>query len=123
MRTTERQARNDRIVQLRSRGLTVRKVAQEVGVSERHCARVLKERSEHRHSRTNSDAQGSSTSSASAVELLDRLQEAMADLASLAHQHAGRYDLTGAFQIEFMVRRADNAIAELRRRGEQLTPL
>jgi len=120
MRTTDRHARNDRIVHLRARGLTLGKIAEQVGLSERHCARVLKERSEHRRSDSPA-ARRASYSDATGAELLDKLQEATADLAAEAREHAGRYGVLAHLRIEYALRQAEEAIAELRGRTEVLS--
>jgi hypothetical protein len=122
MRTTERHARNDRIVQLRARGHTLRQIAEEVGVSERHCARVLNERREHRRSESPAAPRRASYSDATVVQLLDKVQEATADLAAEARGQAGRYGLLANLRIESALGEAEHAIAELRGRTEEFSP-
>ena len=122
MSTTARHARNDRIVQLRARGLTMKQIADEVGVSERHCARILEERMRPSRSSTSLPAQATGTSSATATELLDRLQGTVGDLAETARVQAGRYNVGGVLRIEILHNMAECAIEELRRRTAQLAP-
>jgi AraC-like DNA-binding protein len=118
MRTTARHARNDRIVQLRARDWTLKKIAEEVGLSERHCARILEERKQTDHLKTNGPAEGTGMSNATATELLDRLQETVGDLAALvwAGPTSG---LRAALVLELTRLEAERSIDELRRRSEE----
>lgn len=118
MRTTERHARNDRIVQLRTRGLTLKEIAEEVGVSERHCNRVLEERRQSNRSKTNGPTGGTDMSNATATELLDLLQETVGDFAARAWAATGS-DLGASLRLELMHRDAERSIDELRRRSEE----
>lgn len=120
--TTARHARNDRIVQLRNQGLKMKKIATEVGVSERHCARVLHERKQTTYSSEKGPGSSLSSSDATATELLDHLQKMVADLATIARTKAGPYDTGGVIRIEISQQMAENTIGELRRRSQQLVP-
>ncbi|MDP9145439.1 MAG: helix-turn-helix domain-containing protein [Actinomycetota bacterium] len=122
MRTTERHARNDRIVQLRARGLTMKQIAAEVGVSERHCARILDERKQTTLSST-SRSEGEGPSDASATKLLDRLQTTVGDIAAIARAKAGPYGTATILRVGIMLGFAERDIEELRRRSELLTPM
>jgi len=122
MRTTERHARNDHIVQLRLRGYTMKQIAAEVGVSERHCARILDERKQATRSST-SLSEGKSLSSASTTEVLDRLQTTVGSLAATAELKAGPNDVGAIIRVGLERHFAEQDIAELRRRSEQLAPI
>jgi AraC-like DNA-binding protein len=118
MRTTERHARNDRIVQLRTRGLTLKEIAEEVGVSERHCNRILEERRQSNRSKTNGPTGGTDMPNATATELLDLLQETVGDFAARAGAAAGS-DFGALLRLALMHRKAESSIDELRRRSEE----
>jgi hypothetical protein len=124
MRTTDRHARNDRIVYLRLQGWTITKIAAECGMSERHCARILEERKQTGWSGPGSPVvDGADLSSASASELLDALEARVGDLARMAReQPAQQQSLGRALRLEVTVKMAERKIAELRRRTDQLAP-
>jgi AraC-like DNA-binding protein len=123
VRTTARHCRNDRIVALRARGLTIRKIAEEVGVSERHCARILDERKQGARSSPSQPAQSTSPPNSTATELLDRLQGTVGDLAAIARERSDRYSVGQSIRVEVMLRLAEGDIAELRRRSALFTPV
>jgi AraC-like DNA-binding protein len=120
--TPGRHARNDRVVQLRARGFTLKQIAADVGVTERHCARILDERKE---SICSSDSRfgGKGSSNASTAALLDGLQRTVGDLAAIALAKASPYDTGPTLRVELMRGLAERDITELRRRSELLTPM
>ncbi len=120
MSTTARHARNDRIVQLRARGLTIREIAEDAGVSERHCARILEERKQTTRSSTSRPTHGTGPSSATVTELLDRLQTTVGDLAAVAR--GGSLGLGASLRVEITLNMAEQTISELRGRSDQLAP-
>jgi AraC-like DNA-binding protein len=122
MRTTERHTRNDRVVQLRARGFTLKQIAADVGVSERHCARILAERKEATCS-SNTRLAGKGSLNASTTAVLDRLQRTVGDLAAIALAKGGPYDTGPILRVGVMRELADQDITELRRRSELLTPM
>lgn len=125
MDTTARSLRNDQIVALRSRGKPVAEIARQVGLTERHCRRVLNERRaarskrEVRTSEKSTRTSGGTLAQASSTELLDTVQKQLGKLASMATQLTSRYDGLGPVRIEITARIGEDAIAELRRRGAE----
>src|SRR4051794_14283583 len=109
MRTTDRHARNDRIVYLRLQGWTITKIAAECGMSERQCARILEERKQTGWSGPGSPVvDGADLSSASASELLDALEARVGDLARMAReQPAQQQSLGRALRLEVTVKMAE----------------
>jgi AraC-like DNA-binding protein len=117
MHTTERHARNDLIVQLRACRFTLKQIAEEVGLSERHCARILKERTDRSTRDGAIDRKG--VSNATTTELLDELQRAVGDLAALARVAPAR-NLGAALRLEIVHQQAAYAIDELRHRSAEI---
>ena len=71
---------------------------------------------------TGQPGRGSGRSKATATELLDRVQETMGDLASIARASYGPYDLS-VLRVEMMLVFAEQNIAELRARSDELGPV
>jgi hypothetical protein len=99
----------------------VKQIAQEVGVSERHCSRILDERKATRSNTSPSEGEG--LSNASATKLLDRLQTTMGDIAAIARAKSGPHDTGAILRVEILLGEAEQDIEELRRRSELLTPM
>src|SRR4051794_36426414 len=84
--TSERQARNDRIMRLRSRGVSVRAIASEVGLSDRQCSRLIAERSVPLYGALSSeDGVAAAVQRAPSQALLDQIESAIGILAGCAN--------------------------------------
>jgi transposase-like protein len=121
MNTLARSIRNDRIVALRTRGLPMVEIAREVGLTERQCRRVLRERLGNEDERRGAPGRvEDEQASASATELLDMLQVHLGELKQIALDLSDPYSLSAAFKIELAARQAEGAIAGLRARAHEL---
>jgi hypothetical protein len=102
-----------------ARGLTPKQIRQEVGVSERQCARILEERKlTDRFSRKLPAVARKGVSIASTTELLDELQKGIGDLAALARR-APTFDLGLALRLEVVNLKMEYVIDELRHRSAE----
>jgi hypothetical protein len=114
MRTSERHERNKRIAQLRHGGLGIRAIATEVGLTERQCLRILKDREAEHPSPATS---GASLAGSSLTELILSLEADLDQLAVLARQPAVNVSLGRLVRVEFCRRHAENVLEELQHRG------
>ena len=122
MSTTARHARNDRIVQLRARGITYKGIGEEVGLTERQVARIMNERKQPCMLDTSDPDPASRTrSNATATKLLDDLQELVGDIRSTARSRFEPNDL-GIIRFEVQCNMAEQVIAELRGAPHGLAP-
>lgn len=119
MSTTDRHARNDRILALRARGLTQREIAARVGLTERQVRRVLSERSRARVP-SRAETRSSSASAEPTSALIDELEEVVGELAAMATAYAGPGSRHAAIEATRSRVRADAAIAGLRARAPEL---
>jgi len=121
MHTTARHLRNDRIVELRSKGWKIADIARKVGITERHCGRVLRERRQPRGSSSEAPGGGTGTdpSDAPSTELLDQLQSSLEGLSAAVL--AGSPGIGTVLRTELVRAQGQRALDELRRRGERFT--
>jgi hypothetical protein len=101
--------------------LTHREIGDEVDLSERQVARILRERGRAHRSSVSEPSDAEWASDASVTELLDQVQTAVGQLAAVAH---GRWepDPTLAVRIALAQSEAERAIEVLRRRSVELLP-
>jgi AraC-like DNA-binding protein len=118
--TTIRHTRNDRVVRLRNQGHTVKQIAEEAGLTERHVYRILRERGVSTVDNPLVGHVAAKDDAASPVELLDALEQNLLKISCSADElvrYVGGGALSQGLTVRLARMHAESILDELRARA------